>query len=235
VSETKSAPKPWLRLPERIGVEDHLVGLAMCVFYISWLLRTERTLGFSRDEGFYFHASSQYQRWFEALFTQGTSVAMQQSFIDPIWSANHEHPGLMKSLFALSHYYFFDRWHLFQDQSTAYRFPGMMMAGVALWVIYLWGARAWSRRAGVFAALAFALMPRVFYHAHLACFDIGITSMWLLCLYVYWRSIGRGWGWAILLGIVFGLALDTKHNAWERIRAFTAKKVMTNRARVPKG
>jgi len=206
--------KSGWRLPEKVGAEDHLVGLAMCVFYVSWLLRTERTLGFSRDEGFYFHASSQYQRWFETLLGPSSSMAFQQSFIDPIWSANHEHPGLMKSLFALSHYYFFDRWHTFQDQSTAYRLPGMLMAGFAIWIIYIWGARAWSRRAGIFAAVGFALMPRVFYHAHIACFDIGITTMWTLCLYVYWRSIGKGWGWAVLLGIVFGLALDTKHNAW---------------------
>ena len=75
--------KGWLELPERIGAEDHLVGLSLCVFYVSWLLRTERTLGFSRDEGFYFHASSQYQRWFEALFTQGTQLAFQHEAIQP--------------------------------------------------------------------------------------------------------------------------------------------------------
>jgi 4-amino-4-deoxy-L-arabinose transferase-like glycosyltransferase len=221
--------KSWFRLPEKIGAEDHLVGLSLCVFYVSWLLRTERVLGFSRDEGFYFHASSQYQRWFEALFTQGTQMAFQQSFIDPIWTANHEHPGLMKSLFALSHYYFYDRWHTFQDQSTTYRFPGMVMAGLALWIIYMWGARAWSRRAGICAAVLFALMPRIFYHAHLACFDMPITTMWVLCLYVYWRSIGRGWGWAVLLGLVFGLALDTKHNAWILPFVIIPHAIFTNR------
>jgi hypothetical protein len=120
----------------------------------------------------------------------------------------------MKSLFALSHLYFFKQWHWFEDQSTAFRFPGMIMSGIAIWVIYLWGARAYSRRAGLFAAILFALMPRIFYHAHLACFDMGITAMWVLCLYVYWRSIGQGFGWALLFGIVFGLTLETKHNAW---------------------
>jgi len=197
----------------KIGGRDHATGIALGALYVMWLLRTERTLGFARDEGFYFHASSQYQRWFEVAFSSWPT-AQQQSFIDPIWSANHEHPALMKSLFALSHWYFFDKWHAFADQSTAYRFPGMLMAGICVWVLYLWGARAISRPAGIFAACAFALMPNVFYHSHLACFDIGITTMWTLALYVYWRSIGRGWGYALLVGIVFGLALETKHNAW---------------------
>src|SRR5262249_20979814 len=90
-------------------------------------------------------------------------------------------------------------------------------------------ARAWSRRAGICAAVLFALMPRVFYHAHLACFDMPITTMWVLCLYVYWRSIGRGWGWALLLGVCFGLALDTKHNAWILPFVIIPHAIFTNR------
>jgi hypothetical protein len=40
-------------------------------------------------------------------------------------------------------------------------------------------------------------------------------SMWVLCLYVYWRAhVARSARWALLTGIVFGLALETKHNAW---------------------
>jgi 4-amino-4-deoxy-L-arabinose transferase-like glycosyltransferase len=204
---------PFFHRGGEIGWEDHAVGAGLCALYVASLLRTERALGFARDEGFYFHASSQYQRWFEMLL-QSPQTATQQSFIDPIWSANHEHPSLMKSLFALSHYFFFDKWHTFVDQSTAYRLPGMVMAGLCLWIIYIWGARAYGRAAGLFGAAAFALMPNVFYHAHLACFDIGITTMWTLCLYTYWRSIGKGFWSAILVGFIFGLALETKHNAW---------------------
>lgn len=203
------------KLPKRIGAEDHLIGLGLAGVYVTWLVRTARVLGFSRDEGFYFHAASDYQRWFEALLGPSQpGQAFQRPFIDGIWATNHEHPALLKGLFSLSHLYFFKQWHWFGDQSTAFRFPGMVMSGLALWVIYLWGARAYSRRAGLFAAMLFALMPRIFYHAHLACFDMGIAAMWVLCLYVYHRAIGQGLGWAVLLGLVFGLALETKHNAW---------------------
>jgi hypothetical protein len=39
--------------------------------------------------------------------------------------------------------------------------------------------------------------------------------MWILCVYVHWRAQERrSFGWVIAAGIVFGLALETKHNAW---------------------
>ncbi len=201
-------------LPRRIGGRDHLIGLALGVAYVWWLLATARTLGFARDEGFYFHAAQDYARWFEMLF-EHPAEAFRRENIDGIWASNHEHPALMKSLFGLSHMYLYTKHHVFQDASTAFRFPTMCFAGIGVWVTYLFGARAYSRQAGVLAAAAFALMPRVFYNAHLACFDAPITTMWLLSIYVYWRSIQEGGlGWALLAGVVYGLTLDTKHNAW---------------------
>ena len=65
------------------------------------------------------------------------------------------------------------------------------MAGLAIWVIYLFGARAFGRRAGIAAAVLFALMPRVFFHSHLACFDVPIATFWVLCTYVHWRAVER--------------------------------------------
>jgi len=39
--------------------------------------------------------------------------------------------------------------------------------------------------------------------------------MWFWCVYVSWRSLETGKiGWAIAAGLVYGLALATKHNAW---------------------
>jgi 4-amino-4-deoxy-L-arabinose transferase-like glycosyltransferase len=121
----------------------------------------------------------------------------------------------MKSLFAISHTLFHDKWKIFADDSTAFRFPGMMMMGLALWVTYMFATKAYSRRAGVVAAVALGLMPRVFYHAHLACFDVPIMAMWTTCIYVYWRAEKEGGlGWALLAGLMYGLTLETKHNAW---------------------
>ena len=58
-------------------------------------------------------------------------------------------------------------------------------------------------------------MPRVFYNAHLACFDVPIMAMWTRCIYVYWRAqVERRVALGDRAGVVYGLALATKHNAW---------------------
>ena len=193
---------------------DHLVGASIAILYVGWLLGTARTLGFSRDEGFYFSASGEYERWFKLLFST-PGQAFERGPIDAIWASNHEHPSLMKSLFALSHMFLWDKWKIFTDQSTAFRFPAMVSMGVALWITYLFGAKVYSRRAGIAAATALGLMPNVFYHAHLACFDVPIMAMWIACIYTYWcAEKSRGLGWAIACGVMYGLTLETKHNAW---------------------
>lgn len=193
---------------------DPLIGVGMASVYVVWLLKTARSLGFARDEGFYFNAAGDYKRWFE-LLASAPAQAVDRGSIDAIWANNHEHPSLMKSLFALSYMFLHERHKVFDDVSTAMRFPGMLMMGLALFVTYMFGARAFSRTTGVVAAIALGLMPRVFYNAHLACFDVAIMAMWATCIYVYWCSERHGGlGWAIACGIVYGLTLETKHNAW---------------------
>jgi dolichyl-phosphate-mannose-protein mannosyltransferase len=201
-------------MPGRIGWRDHVVGALLGAAYVAWLLATARSLGFPRDEGFYFRAATGYAGWFEALLRHAHD-AVQRQAIDGAWGYNHEHPALMKSLFGISWDLFHEKWKVFRDASTAFRFPGMCMAGVTAWVTYLFGARAWSRRAGALAAALLLLMPRVFFNAHLACFDVAIMAMWTLTIYVYWRSVQDG-GWIrpLLVGLAFGLTLETKHNSW---------------------
>jgi len=193
---------------------DHLVGATLAAVYLIVLLKTARGIGYARDEGFYFRASSSYAAWFE-LFFRDPAAAIQRTIVDTYWSNNHEHPAFVKSVFALSWDLLFKKWNLFVEEGTSYRFGGMCFAAAGLWLIYLWGARARSRTVGLVAALLFALMPRVFYHAHLDCFDVPMVVMWTLCAYCYWRSLENlDLGWAIATGIVFGLALDTKLNSW---------------------
>jgi 4-amino-4-deoxy-L-arabinose transferase-like glycosyltransferase len=106
-----------------------------------------------------------------------------------------------------------ERFGFFPRESLAFRFPAMLTAGLLIWLIYAWGAAVMGRRGALFAALVFALMPRVFYHSHLACFDIPITFFVTWTAYAYWRSLAD-WRWVPLVGVAFGLALATKHNSW---------------------
>jgi 4-amino-4-deoxy-L-arabinose transferase-like glycosyltransferase len=192
---------------------DALVAAGLGVSYLTLLLGSVKNLGYARDEGFYFQAAATLERWLDVFSEHGTE-AFARPLVDPYFSVNHEHPVLMKFLFALSHRFLHERWGIFEEAGTAYRFPGMMMAVLAVVVVYLWGREIRGPVAGVVSALLFALMPRVFFHAHLACFDVPVAAMWLTTAYVYFRSFGRGVGWAIGAGVLYGLLLDTKHNSW---------------------
>lgn len=198
--------------PRKVLVQTAGVWLGLA--YLIGLVVSARTLGFARDESFYFDAANRYTGWFRLLVDK-PSVAMTQSSIDAAWSANHEHPSLVKMAFALSHYLFYEKLHWFQDASTAWRFPGMLSGAVAVAFVYYAGKRRAGPVPAAIAAVLLAAMPRVFYNAHLACFDIPVMAVWALCLGAYVRSVRKKtWSSAILFGVTVGLALDTKHNAW---------------------
>ena len=79
-------------------------------------------------------------------------------------------------------------------------------------------------------------MPRVFFHAHLACFDVPMMSIWILCVYVHWRAQDtRSLWWALAAGVVFGLALETKHNAWVLPVVLVPHALFVQRQRDPAG
>ncbi len=191
--------------------------LAVCALlaaaYLALLLATVHDLGYARDEGFYFQAARSYEAWFELLGAD-FAQAVDPATVDRYWSVNHEHPALMKSLFALSHRYLFTAWHVFREPGTAYRFPAMVISTLGVLSTYIWGARESGRLAGAVGALSLAFMPHVFHHAHLACFDMPVAALLLLTSYLFARSLEGGAGWAVATGISYGLLLDTKHNAW---------------------
>ncbi|HKO94447.1 MAG TPA: glycosyltransferase family 39 protein [Polyangiaceae bacterium] len=189
-----------------------MIFLGLFSGYLAALLSTVRDLGYSRDEGFYFHAARGYGKWFKLLFSD-SQQALERSVLDSYWQENHEHPALMKSLFYASQRFF--EGVLFEERGTAYRFPTMVLSALAVAITFVWGRRVFGRAGGVVAALAFACMPRVFYHSHLSCFDLPIAALWLFVAYAYQRSLDtRRLGWALGCALLYGLALDTKHNAW---------------------
>src|SRR5262249_5526173 len=64
-------------------------------------------------------------------------------------------------------------------------------------------------------AISLAMMPQVLHHSHLACFDMPVAAMWLITSYAYHRALETGGvSWPLLSGVLYGLLLDTKHNAW---------------------
>ena len=205
---------------------DFALGGALFLAYLALLLSTVRDLGYARDEGFYFQAARSYEAWFELLH-KDFAQAIDPRVIDRYWSVNHEHPALIKALFAFSHRYLYAGFQVFREQGTAYRFPGMALSALGVAFTYAWGAREHGRLAGVVSALALGLMPRVFYHSHLACFDMPVTAMLLITSYAFARSLEGKLSWALATGVLYGLLLDTKHNAWLLPGAFLLHFVLT--------
>jgi len=190
---------------------DHLVGALLGIGYVLLLVKTAPDLAMSRDESFYVHAAKDYGAWLSQLFSE-PGLALARESIDRAWDYNWEHPAWMKLSFAVS-WLVQKHWALFPSESLAFRFPAILTAGLLLWLIYSWGASVMRREGALFAALAFALMPRVFYHSHLACFDVPIAFFVTLTTYAYWRALGDR-RWVPIVGLAFGLALATKHNSW---------------------
>jgi 4-amino-4-deoxy-L-arabinose transferase-like glycosyltransferase len=193
---------------------DRALCFGLAVAYVALLVATASTLGYARDEGFYFYAAGAYRRWLD-LLASAPGQAFERANVDRFFVVNHEHPALMKLAFALSHALFHEKLGWLAEPGTAYRLPGMLSAALAIAVIYAWGSRTFGRAGAMVAALSFAFMPRVFHHAHLACFDVPIAALLLATAYAYARAIEtRRLGWLVACGVLYGLSLNTKHNSW---------------------
>ena len=176
-----------------------------CVYLLALFLAQLQT-GVTRDEGYYFKAAHDYSGWFRVLVSS-PAQAFTRAEIDRHWSYNHEHPVLMKVLFAGSNGLFHEAlgW---MSEISAMRLPGMLMSALGVSLTYLLGVGICGPTVGWLAALFLAGSPRYFYHGQMACFDAGVTTMWL--------AVALAWlyreGHHLRLGLVFGLAIATKHN-----------------------
>lgn len=203
---------------------DVPIGLLLAFGYFAILLSTA-DIGFCRDEGYYFHASRRYITWVEhAVRDVGLKVtgrrkgpirAFSNREIRKYWAGfgnNHEHPPFAKLMMGGTWWVFAKklRW---VSNATGYRMAGMFWGALMILLVYLWGVRVFDRTVGLFAAFSLMLIPRFFFHSHLAAFDVPISALWLLVAYAFWRSL-ESQRWAILTGLFFGLALATKHNSW---------------------
>jgi hypothetical protein len=195
------------RAPDRT---DRRIALGLFLGAFALLWATEAAVGFVRDESVYFAAGEQVARWLRLLF-QMPGRAVSDAVTTQAFDFNHEHPLGMKLLFGLS-------WQLFHETlgllrpATASRLPAFALAASIPALLHAWGSVLFGRRAGLFAALCFLAVPRHFFHAHLACFDMPVAAAWLWVVYAFWRAEtdARWWLWT---GLLWGAALAIKHNA----------------------
>lgn len=176
---------------------------------------TADSIGYTRDEGYYFKAGEQYWGWFAELgrsFANGDFARpFDKAVIDRHLSYNYEHPVLVKNLFALSWGLLKETFGIIESNAVAFRFPAWLFAGLSVALTFGIARSLLSRRAAVLAALMWISMPRAFWHMHLACFDIPVVAAhsWLVLAYLKGRRTVKG---ALLVGVAFGLAAAVKHN-----------------------
>ena len=196
---------------ERVGKH---AGLALASVYFASLVASARSIGFGRDESFYFSAARAYAGWFRQLLTS-PAVAFTRGAVDAGWNYNHEHPPLAKALFAFSWMLTEGGKRLGVDESLSFRLPAMLLAAMLVWLTHRMARELYGDRAAFFAAALLACIPRLFFHAHLACFDIPIAAMWTLAVYMFVRALrAPTLPHTLGLALVCGLTLATKHNAW---------------------
>ena len=158
--------------------------------------------------------------WDEPAYVVAGLNYVSPSIPDP-WQLNHEHPPLAKLLYGLA---------LNLDGGAhGYLAPARFVSAFLFAGLVLLTCRAGTRLFGVTTGLAaggrLILMPQILAHAHLAALDLNMAVAWLAAAR-YGLNPRKGWGGAIILGLLWGLALLTKVNgiflivpllAWGRI------------------
>ena len=187
------------------------IGTAILIGVMTFavLLATVQDIGMTWDEPAYVAASSSYMSWFDELIKSPTS-ALTSNEITKYWSINSEHPPVDKVWSGLL-------WRATRnifDDLVAHRFGNMLLAAVLASLLYLWIQDEYGQIAGVAAVAALFSMPRFFFHAHLSSLDVPAAFSVFLLTYMFWKLRDhKGWGWGVLLGVIWGFALATKVNA----------------------
>jgi len=186
---------------------EKIVGWILALLTTIVVIGNQQDVGVARDEVVYMNHGSRYADWW---------LGLGKTSITKTWGGpgatdnNKEHPPLIKTLFGLSEKVFHDG--LGVNEVTAYRIPTAILQGVCVLLVYLMALALWGFAEAIAGALLLMLLPRALFHAGLAAFDAPIMTLWFATIYAYWKCLdGRAWPWQA--GVVFGLALATKHNA----------------------
>ncbi|MFT5430164.1 MAG: hypothetical protein ACI9OJ_000837 [Myxococcota bacterium] len=101
----------------------------------------------------------------------------------------------------------------FMRESQALRLPAWVFSAALIALIYLFGVELFGAWAGLFAAIAFFVVPRQFFHAHLCSFDMPVTTLVFATVYAFWKSL-RSRRWVAITALLWGVGLLTKLNAF---------------------
>ena len=195
---------------------DILLAGVTAVFVFLMIFLTSDAIGFVRDEGFYMKAADRMADWYESIGTNLSNGDFAKIFskkeIDKYFNYNSEHPPFMKELFGLSQFIFTRKLGLLSAPVSA-RLVAAVFAALTALMIYFSGLFFFSRITAAVSPMLFFTMPHIFFHSHLACFDVPILFFWsstfilyIICLKTKKTSVHA------LTALFFAFAMATKHN-----------------------
>ncbi len=190
------------------------IGIALASFTAVALSQTH--YGIARDEVIYIGSGGKYAQWWIDLVSGKPGTAGEAAITSHFGGRqatdnNREHPPLMKTMFGFSERVF-HRDLGWTSKLTAARLPTAFVSALLIALVFLFASRYWGIASGIVSAALLLLLPRGFFHAGLATFDAPMAALWFAAVYAYHRALDSRL-WVIGVGICFGLALATKHNA----------------------
>lgn len=197
---------------------DWLWSLMLAAAVLLAVMFTSHLVGLVRDEGFYMRTAettADYLQFSIDSIGRGQfTEPFSKKTITRFFEFNSEHPTFVKNLFGLSHFIFYKKlqWLSFVN---SIRLVAALFAAATAFLIYLFGRLFFSRMTAIASPLLFFTMPHIFFHSHLACFDIPILFFWsgtfiLFAVYLVNRS-----RWlAFFIAVFLGCAMATKHNVY---------------------
>jgi len=178
--------------------------------------------GVTWDEPSYIYYAEQYAAWLSAVLA-GRQIEGVSPWSDwairrhwgmdvrsgPGVDLGQKHPPLAQLVSCAA----IRVWGRALGELAAARTASSLVFGVLCASIYAFAARRYDERVALFAVLALVLLPRFQAHMRLATLEPLLALLCTLTVFAFARGVERRLA-AVLAGVLFGLALLTKINAW---------------------
>ncbi|MBN1230559.1 MAG: glycosyltransferase family 39 protein [Anaerolineales bacterium] len=197
-------------LPEFFMENRKWISLGVFSFVLILLMIIAPNIGVTWDEPAYIAAQESYMGWFKELFTH-PETAFSQETIDTFWSANHEHPPMVK---LWDGFFWVISKGIFSD-ILAHRLGNLVLVALIAAMLYKMVADVCGDFAGLGAVLALLLMPRFLFHSNLCALDIPAAFIVLWVTFLFWNRVEKtGAKPLLLLILVSAVSIATKVNAF---------------------
>ncbi len=200
-------PKIWLLAA---------VAAALLAGHFAWIASTWDGMGYMKDEGYYFSASRDNFGWYKTLAKETAKGLPLKAFTQPVvdrhWRNNHEHPPFCKTVQGFHHMVFYEWLDLF-NYGNSHRMATWSWSALLVVFLFLLATEWMGVLYGVLTVVFLFTLPRVFFHTHLNTFDMPVVAVWFVTAYTFRKGMeSHRWSW--LTGVLLGVGIATKNNAY---------------------